>query len=76
MNRKSIGICCIGNFDNNPPPNSAWSMLLKLCANISLRYDISVENVKGHSEYAPYKSCPGKAFDMVKFRKDLETELN
>lgn len=73
INQKSIGICCIGNFDDHTPDLAIWSMLLDLVANICLRYNIPVENVKGHNEYAPYKSCPGKAFSMVDFRKDLET---
>jgi hypothetical protein len=76
MNGTSIGICCIGNFDKNPPDKDQWSLLLKLCVNICLRYNIPADKVKGHTEYAPYKSCPGNAFDMDKFRKDLETELN
>ena len=75
VNGVSIGICLVGNFDNEPPDIAQWKILLKLCANICLRYNISADNVKGHREYAPYKSCPGNAFDMIKFRKDLEAEL-
>ena len=75
-NRESIGICCIGNYDDNLPDLALWNMLLDLCTNICLRYDIPVENVKGHREYAPYKSCPGNAFDMADFRKDLKKDLN
>jgi N-acetylmuramoyl-L-alanine amidase len=75
LNEVSIGICLVGNFDKNPPNMWQWKILLKLCKNICLRYAISADKVKGHREYASHKSCPGNAFDMIKFRKDLEIEL-
>lgn len=75
INRKSIGICCVGNYNNDLPDLALWNMLLDLCENICLRYDIPVENVKGHRDYAPYKSCPGNAFDMADFRNDLKGSL-
>jgi len=75
INHKSIGICCIGNYDNDLPNLAIWSMLLDLCTNICVRYDIPAGNVKGHREYASYKSCPGNAFNMVDLRNDLEAYL-
>lgn len=74
-NRESIGICCVGNFDEHVPDLAVWSKLLDLCANICLRYKIPAENVKGHREYAPYKSCPGRAFNLDEFRQDLNDML-
>lgn len=75
LNRKSIGICCVGNYDNDIVDSAMWRMLLDLCQNICLRYDIPAENVKGHNEYALYKSCPGNLFDMPEFRNDLHVYL-
>ena len=49
-NEVSIGICLIGNYDIDPPNKQQWKTLLKLCANIYLRYNISIDNVKGHKE--------------------------
>lgn len=74
-NWRSIGICCVGNFDNEPPDMAQWNILLELCENICRRYNIPVQNVKGHREYAPYKSCPGNAFDLIKFRDQLQDML-
>lgn len=73
MNRISIGICVIGNFDIQVPDLAQWNLALDLCANICTRYSIPVENVRGHRFYAPYKSCPGKQFNMNDFRADLST---
>jgi hypothetical protein len=70
-NRDSIGICLVGNFDSQTPDQDQWNMLLELVANLCLRYDLNAEDVKGHREFASYKSCPGTSFDLDKFRADL-----
>jgi len=75
LNGLSIGICCVGNFDNEPPDMAQWNILLELCENICRRYNLPVQNVKGHREYAPYKSCPGNAFDLTAFRNQLQDIL-
>lgn len=71
-NWESVGICCVGNFDDEEPDMAQWNVAMDLVENICLRYRIPVENVKGHNEYAPYKTCPGKRFDMDLFRDQLK----
>lgn len=71
MNRKSVGICFVGNFDKEPPPEAVWEAGLKLVAYFCKRHGIPVENVKAHRDYANYKSCPGDMFDMELFRTHL-----
>lgn len=71
MNRVGIGICCVGNFDVTLPPKEQWEKCLLLCRSIMARYGIPRENVLGHNELNPAKSCPGKLWDMNKFRKQL-----
>jgi N-acetylmuramoyl-L-alanine amidase len=71
MNSKSIGICLIGNFDIEPPPVAQWKLALKLVQSLCDVLGISKYNVKGHRDYATYKSCPGRLFDMGKFRSEL-----
>lgn len=83
MNHKSIGICVIGNYDLVEPPNEYLDVLKELCHAYMVNYNIAVENVIGHREVGlmagfdwrknQYKSCPGKLFDMDKFRKFLIT---
>ena len=72
MNKKSIGICVVGNFDKIPPPLEAWSLTASMVASLCHMFKIPFTKVKGHREYASYKSCPGSKWDMDKFRADLE----
>ena len=72
MNRFGIGICMIGNFDTRRPDGGQWSLAQKLCKAMMKLYSIPVENVKGHTELYPAKTCPGRMFDMHQFRDDLK----
>ena len=75
MNFKSIGICCVGNFDTQPPPKALLNKLRAICLYFMAVYGIPPENVYGHREFASYKSCPGNMFDMEAFRKSLVKEV-
>lgn len=70
MNTISIGICFVGNFDETQPPLEQWWKGIKLVRSLCEVFSIPYENVKGHCDFSQ-KSCPGKLFDMDKFRKDL-----
>jgi len=71
MNRRSLGICLIGNFDLAPPPPAQWALALRLVRSLMEILDVTTGRVFGHSEPAPYKSCPGRRFDLALFRNDL-----
>ncbi len=71
MNRKSIGICLVGNFDIDKPTIAQMEALERLCRDIMARYKIPASKVLGHGEVAA-TNCPGKNFDMDAFRKRLE----
>lgn len=69
MNRKSVGICCVGNFDAVEPPYEQLMRCLKLVRYLSAVWGIRKENVLGHREVAlDGRSCPGRLFDMGEFR--------
>jgi len=68
MNTQSIGICCVGNFDDTPPVYEQWMKCLMLCRYIMQIYNIPASNVFGHREFADYKTCPGTKWDMNRFR--------
>ena len=72
MNSKSLGICFIGNFDLTPPENDQWNLGIKLVKYLIYIYKIPIEKVKGHREFASYKTCPGIMFDLDKFRGELQ----
>jgi N-acetylmuramoyl-L-alanine amidase len=71
MNRKSIGICVVGNFDLEAPPEPAMVLLTGLVRRLMSIYGIPAENVEPHRKYATYKSCPGNSFPWDKFKSTL-----
>lgn len=71
MNSMSIGICMVGNFDVQKPSNEMWAKATRLCRSFMDIYNIPSACVRGHNEYADYKSCPGKLFLMDEFRAQL-----
>ena len=62
-NHYSIGICCIGNFDNGPPSDEQWQMCMEMVRSLMRVFDIPVSQVHGHNEFDRHKSCPGKNWD-------------
>jgi N-acetylmuramoyl-L-alanine amidase len=71
MNAKSLGICLIGNFDDIEPPGEQFDLSLRLVKSLQFIIGIPTDKVYGHREFASYKTCPGKRFDLDKFRSIL-----
>jgi N-acetylmuramoyl-L-alanine amidase len=76
MNKKGVHVCVIGNFDDEPPPPAVWEKLVELVAFLCRLLSIPISNVQPHTLYAPYKSCPGKRFDMNRLRADVQREMS
>jgi N-acetylmuramoyl-L-alanine amidase len=70
-NKDSIGICVVGNFEEAAPPVKQWYKTLQLCKWLMKVYRIPVASVLGHMEAQENRECPGKYFDMDKFRSEL-----
>lgn len=75
MNRRGIGVCVVGNFDAVPPSEKVLEFAADQVAWLCRMYRIPVENIHGHHDFANYKSCPGKRFDMDYFRERIEDYL-
>ena len=71
INSRSLGVCFVGNFDLIQVPDEQWLLGLKLVRWIMFEFNVPKENVCGHRKFAPYKSCPGKLFDVEMFRSQL-----
>lgn len=81
FNRKSIGICLVGDFDKEAPPEPQLQMAFVLCRSLMRKHNIPPHNVLGHREAGlhagfdwrkgQFKSCPGLLFDMDAFRSNL-----
>ncbi len=81
MNRRSLGILCTGNFDEDLLPRDMIERLGNLVQWLQRVYNIPKRNVIGHREVGlmvgldwrngQYKSCPGSNFDLDRFREGL-----
>ncbi len=75
MNGRSLGICFVGNYDNNPPPPEMLTLGARHVAALCEIFGIPVERVQGHRDFESKKTCPGSAFDMDRFRDMVRAEL-
>jgi N-acetylmuramoyl-L-alanine amidase len=71
MNRKSLGICMVGNYDEDIPDIVQIHKLTMLTRSLMHIHGIPVERVHPHSLHAP-KTCPGKLFPWDDFISGLE----
>ena len=71
MNRRSLGICFVGDFDLQSPPPGQWQLGIKLVAGLMRIHGIAAGRVFGHREFDPGKTCPGRRFDLDLFRRQL-----
>jgi N-acetylmuramoyl-L-alanine amidase len=67
MNRRSLGICCVGNYDVYAPDITMMFKLKQLVRSLMHIHNIPAENIYPHSHFAKYKSCPGKLFPFERF---------
>lgn len=69
MNGKALHVCCVGNYDWYPPERDMLVALINRVLRPWMSwFNIPARNVRAHRDYAPYKSCPGKLFDMDQLR--------
>lgn len=71
MNRRGVHICVVGNFDETEPPPAVWQQAVRLTAFLCEMLEIPVVNVESHHRFAPYKTCPGKRWNMERFRAEV-----
>jgi hypothetical protein len=69
-NSKAIGICLIGNLDEEPVPLGQWEEAKRLVRWLLKEFKLTTESVYGHRDFAP-KTCPGKKFNLTNFRREL-----
>jgi hypothetical protein len=70
QNDKSLGICMVGNFQKTPVPNEQWAKCIKLVRQLMKNHNLTKADIYGHRDFRD-TACPGKHFDIKKFRKEL-----
>src|SRR6266498_790900 len=75
LNRKSIGICMVGNFDADRPTRRQMESLHSLVEFLLARCHLSADALKTHQQINPiYTRCPGHNFPVKNFLKELKEE--
>lgn len=83
MNSRGIGICCVGNFDEEVPSLELLTKLKEVCLWLMKTYKIYPDDIIGHREAQAMagvptdkrKSCPGRMFNMERLRDELRALL-
>lgn len=65
INQHSIGVCCVGHFQDTPITRGQFEALISLVVDLASRYRIQVEDILGHCDVtaispdATPTECPG-----------------
>jgi len=74
LNKTTIGICLIGNFELRSPSKSQLNSLEALCRNLMKSRKISYSNITTHKILHPnHTACPGKYFSLSSFLKRFKS---
>ena len=76
MNRKALGICLVGDFDEMAVPRPQWAKAVELVRMLCAIYAIPTEHIVGHRDFNPIKTCPGRMFPLESFRVDVERGMD
>src|SRR5438132_721328 len=75
LNKKAIGICLVGNFDQDRPTRKQLESLHALVECLLARCRLSPDAVRTHQQINPiYTRCPGRNFPLQSFLKGLKEE--
>lgn len=73
LNKTSIGICLIGNFEKKSPTTKQLSVLEGLCEYLMKRCSIPKSQVTTHKIIHPgHTACPGKLFSLPSLIRRLD----
>lgn len=75
-NEHNIGICCLGNFDEQSPSDQQLESAEQLIQCLMQKHDVRVGNVRSHQEWAR-TACPGASLqrEFVRMRRNDLTRL-
>jgi hypothetical protein len=70
MNSLAFHVCVVGNFDDAEPGDDVLRVLAdRIVRPLMREHGIPAENIVGHHDYNPAKTCPGTKFDLERLRR-------
>ena len=73
MNERAIGVCLVGNFNNDRPSARQMDALVELVRKLKEYYNIPVGHIIGHGRvYGAKTDCPGRRFAWESFMRRIE----
>ena len=75
-NATSIGICLIGNFDQEALPTPMWERLVDQCALLCIAMGLDEDAIQGHKEMpGAATACPGRYIPLDVLRDTVRRRL-
>ena len=71
-NHDSIGICLVGDFNEEPPPEPQLVLTARLIRDLMTIFNLDVESVVGHCDVTPGRTCPGKKFPLERLKRMVQ----
>ncbi|MEJ2744612.1 MAG: peptidoglycan recognition family protein [bacterium] len=69
LNESGIGICLVGNFNQQRVSKKQMDSLVKLVNRLRTTYGIPLSCIKGHGDFKGERTvCPGRNFPMRRFK--------
>lgn len=69
MNVRALHVCVVGDYDLIAPSDEhLWVLVGRVIMPWMHLFNIPAENIVGHHDFNPEKSCPGKFFSLEKVR--------
>lgn len=76
FNEHGIGICLVGNFEQNGPSAAQMASLGRLVTFLMNECRIPSDHVVGHGSVTGQTACPGRNFPMARFQRGLGPQLS
>lgn len=73
-NSRSVGVCLIGNFDEEKLEEPQKGVAIAVLAALLQKFNLTVKSLNFHRDYAQ-KTCPGKLIDKGALRALVATEI-
>lgn len=70
-NHDSLGLCVVGKYDDEPPAAEIYIATIDVLKILCAVFSIDPDQVYGHGEFEPLKTCPGRMWNMDDIRANL-----